>query len=1552
MNIFVRRKRKEFHYADNEFFLTDDYLDLNNKYFKHVPIGYAENFVSDFIDFDKLDAVNQINNNLEGKLITLYDVNRTLTSIYDKIKEVNYNIKDKYILLNKDGNTLNYDIHYEPKSFFKPRGEELNLYVDNLNHQLYTNNIQQNSLTIQNTLHSNTIDSYSMRIHNMNNVISNDDIVKYITVHSTHEYSKRQIITFGKKKRKKWVQLNSTGVTIFSDIEGKDKKEYVVGKHFHPNDICWNGTIFVIVGTNLEEDGACVYWSNDGETWTPCKTDKAYNEIEFLEYNFVKYTGNSVCWNGTFFITVGQERNVRRNYQYERHSFIFYSSNGKEWSNPDNTRSFIARTLCWNGEKLIVYGQPETSHFDFIRSGTHIYSSDTTKNWTSNTIEVNYNTLSLQNKRYGFGVINVDGIISILGGYDDTGEVKRRDHYSPKTNKIVDISVYQVDRHFISYRDKCVTINNILYTIRSNTNYIQIYRENIFVSNYSVFNTTMYYNFGVVVLDKSIYIIGGIFKKTLSAVPFRTELTPHNIVVKFDTEYTEWSDVTDLPNGIAEPAVATLNGEIYVVGGRHYVLNTSSYISNKVFKYSTVSGIWIPFSYMIKARTLHNVAVLDGTLYAIGGYSNEKQVISSVEKQINENGSWHWINTAPMLEKRMEFGVTVIDEKLFVMGGRDENLQVLSSIEWYHPVPDKWYSHIETIQRSVSWNGNNFIMVGDKYTLISNDGTKWDVLTDEYNFTDIVWNGNIHVAIGNRVYASSIILKDEDEEFIIWWSYDGKHWNECKWNIISPVFSLDRFTEKKVTSVEWNGEIFVGELLFKIKYDTYSYNNVSIDKIYGKSIIHSINGKDWTIQYKPILLDKATNNQHILVNKETIFMNSLDMVSDGTKAETNTIYFYCHEIIGIIFNTYAFNNNDTLTIEDSDDGITYGNPSTVHFLDQTTNKFPNEKSSNIQTGYTLKSFVKFKFTTTSTSTSSFKWEFILIPESMIEYTTLKPVMLNDSTRNTKILVDRPINFYDSGGIKEDYNIKKDYTITFYNTHNLRITVNSFQFEKPSAYHYKLYDYLTIQDSDDGESYQNIDNNSWLRKTNTETNYQDMYGMYFPYTTSDAETLSNNTVSFPHTFITRRYVKFDFKSDSAFNEAGWDIVISPLHYTTSFISNSLYENQIIFDPSKMMIVGKYLEQPHSFISHQTIYNWNKYTLQINPSDICWNGYRFVVVGQNINQYSGTNSIQYSDDGYNWLSPEINNSFNGKSICWNGQLFVVVGENTVQNEPRIYYSYNGNIWKAVNFRGTDYFGNAIHVLWNGEKFLTTIHKDTDVYSVGESFDGINWNYYKNTKIPLIRKLCWDGIKYVSISVVINNTVIHHSYDGITWNTGPLHTITNFKGNSICWNGEIFVVVGEDINKTNTENYPIYYSEDGNTWSKATNIQNFLFVGNDICWNGQYFVAVGELRYTTVTGNLPDQLHLIYWSHNGKDWNVDYTSSDMNADFTSNQTTCSLNAICWTGNTVNVSSQGEFNGKVKLNQTSQLSIQSNTDLEFVTDSYDNNTDKSNQIIIDVHY
>ena len=65
MNIFVRRKRKEFHYADNEFFLTDDYLDLNNKYFKHVPIGYAENFVSDFIDFDKLDKldeVNQINN--------------------------------------------------------------------------------------------------------------------------------------------------------------------------------------------------------------------------------------------------------------------------------------------------------------------------------------------------------------------------------------------------------------------------------------------------------------------------------------------------------------------------------------------------------------------------------------------------------------------------------------------------------------------------------------------------------------------------------------------------------------------------------------------------------------------------------------------------------------------------------------------------------------------------------------------------------------------------------------------------------------------------------------------------------------------------------------------------------------------------------------------------------------------------------------------------------------------------------------------------------------------------------------------------------------------------------------------------------------------------------------------------------------------------------------------------------------------------------------------------------------------------------------------------
>ena len=129
--------------------------------------------------------------------------------------------------------------------------------------------------------------------------------------------------------------------------------------------------------------------------------------------------------------------------------------------------------------------------------------------------------------------------------------------------------------------------------------------------------------------------------------------------------------------------VAVLDGKLYAVGG-YGAGNLSS-----VERYDPATNAWEAVAPMATARRHHAVAVLDGKLYAVGGYSNG--FLSSVERYDSAENVWEAV--APMAEARRAHAVAVLDGKLYAVGGfaiGGYNGHFLTSVERYDPATNAW----------------------------------------------------------------------------------------------------------------------------------------------------------------------------------------------------------------------------------------------------------------------------------------------------------------------------------------------------------------------------------------------------------------------------------------------------------------------------------------------------------------------------------------------------------------------------------------------------------------------------------------------------------------------------------------------------------------------------------------------------------------------------------------------------------------------------------------------------------------------------------------------
>ena len=124
--------------------------------------------------------------------------------------------------------------------------------------------------------------------------------------------------------------------------------------------------------------------------------------------------------------------------------------------------------------------------------------------------------------------------------------------------------------------------------------------------------------------------------------------------------------------------VAVLDGKIYAVGG----YNRDDGTLSSVERYDPETNAWEAVAPMATAREYHVMAVLDGKLYAVGG------TFSSVERYDPRTNAWEEV--APMATARVNPAAAALDGKLYAVGGYSGDGSDLSSVERYDPTTNAW----------------------------------------------------------------------------------------------------------------------------------------------------------------------------------------------------------------------------------------------------------------------------------------------------------------------------------------------------------------------------------------------------------------------------------------------------------------------------------------------------------------------------------------------------------------------------------------------------------------------------------------------------------------------------------------------------------------------------------------------------------------------------------------------------------------------------------------------------------------------------------------------
>ncbi|KAL4830260.1 hypothetical protein H8958_017564 [Nasalis larvatus] len=172
-------------------------------------------------------------------------------------------------------------------------------------------------------------------------------------------------------------------------------------------------------------------------------------------------------------------------------------------------------------------------------------------------------------------------------------------------------------------------------------------------------------------LAEVIVVIGGCDRKGLLKLPFADAYHP---------ESQRWTPLPSLPGYTrSEFAACALRNDVYVSGGH---IN-----SHDVWMFSSHLHTWIKVASLHKGRWRHKMAVVQGQLFAVGGFDGLRR-LHSVE--CYDPFSNTWAAAAPLPEAVSSAAVASCGGQLFVIGGARQGGVNTDKVQCFDPKEDRW----------------------------------------------------------------------------------------------------------------------------------------------------------------------------------------------------------------------------------------------------------------------------------------------------------------------------------------------------------------------------------------------------------------------------------------------------------------------------------------------------------------------------------------------------------------------------------------------------------------------------------------------------------------------------------------------------------------------------------------------------------------------------------------------------------------------------------------------------------------------------------------------
>lgn len=252
-------------------------------------------------------------------------------------------------------------------------------------------------------------------------------------------------------------------------------------------------------------------------------------------------------------------------------------------------------------------------------------------------------------------------------------------------------------------------------------------------------------------LRDMIYVAGGFEKPSLSNA-LRFAITP--AVEAYDSASDRWTAKAPMPAGLHHIGIGVVDGRLYVIGGYQQLGFSVWQPVATVYVYDPATDAWTEGAPMPTARGALSVAVLDGQLYAIGGYDGKA---NSAAVEAYDPARRVWTSRAPLPTPRDHLAAAAASGKIYAIGGRlnGDYRRNLSVTEAYDPGTDRWSRAADL---PTARSGITAAEVGGKIYVFGGEGGEGTFRENEaYDPAHDAWQGMAPMPTARHGLGSAVV---------------------------------------------------------------------------------------------------------------------------------------------------------------------------------------------------------------------------------------------------------------------------------------------------------------------------------------------------------------------------------------------------------------------------------------------------------------------------------------------------------------------------------------------------------------------------------------------------------------------------------------------------------------------------------------------------------------------------------------------------------------------------------------------------------------------------